>query len=302
MAFFSKSSTVRLVSVETDPKLTYPLFEKTFTDHGPTLLVTAGMDGDEYDAIDAAYRFIDYAETLSAVGRLIVIPIINTHGFYSGTSVSPLDGKYPKHLYPGNPSGTPSEQLISAIRSHHVRGATAWIDLHGGSLTERLTPFVSTYKTGVTPIDTLTKRWISCIHHDIVLYDKTLWPIPKRIASDSTMYALSEAGDGAGRSQTCVELHLTRIRSLMGSLGMISTEDVPDMSDTKIIYTNSQWVTAPFDGLWDDETSILTSLDRKRTKTLSLPNNQLLWHHSGMAVQKGEMIACYAYGKTDRLS
>ncbi len=302
MALFSKSSTIRIESVDTNPNLTYPVFEKKYTDHGPTLLITAGMDGDEYDAIDAAYRFIDMAQTLPAIGTIRVLPIINTRGFYGGTSVNPLDGKYPKHLYPGNPSGTPSEQLISHIRSHHVLGASVWIDLHGGNLTERLTPFVSTYKTGITPIDTLTKRWIACIQNDLVIYEKTLWPVPKRIATDGTMYALSEAGDCTGRSESCVLLHLSRIHSLMVSLGMISAPETSSGDGTKELYTNTQWVCAPFDGIWNAEHSTLTSLDTKRTKTLSLPHNLPLWHHSGMAVQKGEVLALYAYGKTDRIS
>jgi predicted deacylase len=41
-----------------------------------TLLITAGIDGDEYAGIEVAYRLIDGSDRPFA-GRLLIIPIVN---------------------------------------------------------------------------------------------------------------------------------------------------------------------------------------------------------------------------------
>ena len=55
------------------------------------ILITAGVDGNEYDGINAAKTLIS---TYQGNIPITVIPIVNLAGYHAGTSYNPLDGKY----------------------------------------------------------------------------------------------------------------------------------------------------------------------------------------------------------------
>lgn len=109
-------------------------------EEGPTLLVTAGIHCAEYTSIRAAQR-------LAAIpagelqGRLIVVPVVNASAsFARSIYVTPEDGKNLDLVFPGRPDGTRSEVLAHWL-SGLIRGADAYLDLHGRDLIEALTPF-----------------------------------------------------------------------------------------------------------------------------------------------------------------
>jgi predicted deacylase len=102
---------------------------------GPTLLVTAGNDGDEYAGIAACYRIIEEFSSTRFCGTLIVVPIVNIPGFEAEKSENPMDGKFPKYIYPGNKLGSATERLRFWL-SEIAESSDFWMDLHGGSLVE----------------------------------------------------------------------------------------------------------------------------------------------------------------------
>src|SRR3712207_6962001 len=47
----------------------------------------------------------------------------------------------PNRVFPGNPNGSYSEQMVHALVHEFVAHADAWLDLHGGDIPEALVPF-----------------------------------------------------------------------------------------------------------------------------------------------------------------
>src|SRR4029077_10282485 len=77
---------------------------------GPHLLVTAGVHGDEWEAIVAA-RFV--AKTLCSnelSGRVTLIPILNVPAYRVGQRVGE-DGLDLARTCPGRDGGSPTEQI-----------------------------------------------------------------------------------------------------------------------------------------------------------------------------------------------
>ncbi len=124
---------------------------------GKTFLVTAGIDGDEYTGIQAAYELIEVYRKRNFAGRLIVIPIVNVPGFEAGCSENPLDGQFPKSVFPGKENDSPTERLVDWLARSYVSESYVWFDLHSGALNERLNPFLWTYETGVASVDSWMK-------------------------------------------------------------------------------------------------------------------------------------------------
>ena len=101
------------------------------------VLITAGVDGDEYEAINLAKEII---RSYNLDMPITVIPIVNLAGYQAKTSYNPLDGLYPKAIFPGSPLGSSSSRLMHEV-SKYVAGKKLWIDLHCGATGETLIPF-----------------------------------------------------------------------------------------------------------------------------------------------------------------
>lgn len=127
------------------------------------VLITAGVDGDEYAGIEAAHQLINIYQ---GQVPLTIIPIVNLAGYSAKTSYNPLDRRYPKHIFPGSSWGSSSSRLMHQI-AYYTDGIELWIDLHGGATNEHLPhPFiwssqifpVLTYLTGTTLIETSVEK------------------------------------------------------------------------------------------------------------------------------------------------
>ncbi len=99
---------------------------------GPTLVITAGVHGDEYEgqiAVATLARELDAAELC---GRLILLPMVNFPAAEAGCRVSPLDNGNLNRLYPGDPKGTPSDMIAHYHEEVILPLADYAVDLHSG--------------------------------------------------------------------------------------------------------------------------------------------------------------------------
>ncbi|MEI7720010.1 MAG: succinylglutamate desuccinylase/aspartoacylase family protein [bacterium] len=195
---------------------------------GNTLLITAGMDGDEYAGIEAAHLLIEKYRSGNFNGRLVVVPIINLAGFENKSSHNPTDGKLPKNIFPGRARGSASEQLVHWLVATHVSAADAWLDLHGGALTESLTPFLWTYQTGVKSVDARTEKFYKASGAEIVLLQKAgMFTKARALAKRKRpcTYVMAESGERGERKQEDIERHIHWAEVLMRQLGMLPATD-----------------------------------------------------------------------------
>lgn len=100
---------------------------------GPTVLLTAGVHGDEYEGIAILRRFLAEITPRDVSGRIIVMPTTNYPAFLAVSRVSPLDGMNFNRIFPGAPDGSPSEQLASIIDTQLLPIADYVLDFHSGS-------------------------------------------------------------------------------------------------------------------------------------------------------------------------
>jgi hypothetical protein len=110
---------------------------------GPVLFVNAGVHGGEYPAVEAVIRVGKVLDPKKITGTVILLPVLNLPAFRMRTPfVCPIDNLNPNRVFPGDPSGSYSEQMTHALINKFVVHADAYIDLHGGDIPEALVPFV----------------------------------------------------------------------------------------------------------------------------------------------------------------
>lgn len=99
---------------------------------GPTLAVTAGVHGDEYEGQIAVSTLARELEARDIRGRLILLPMLNLPAAEAGLRTSPLDDGNLNRLFPGDPSGSPSQMIAHWHEEVLMPMADYAIDLHSG--------------------------------------------------------------------------------------------------------------------------------------------------------------------------
>ncbi|MGD1879282.1 MAG: succinylglutamate desuccinylase/aspartoacylase family protein [Kiloniellaceae bacterium] len=99
---------------------------------GPTVLLTGGVHGDEYEGPVALYRLYRALDPVEVKGRLIILPALNAPALRAAARVSPLDGGNLNRAFPGRADGGPTEMIAHFVESCLMPVADAVIDLHAG--------------------------------------------------------------------------------------------------------------------------------------------------------------------------
>ncbi|MFK7877270.1 MAG: succinylglutamate desuccinylase/aspartoacylase family protein [Paracoccaceae bacterium] len=99
---------------------------------GPTLVVSAGVHGDEYEGQIAVAELARELHESDISGRLILLPMTNFPAAQAGRRVSPIDDGNLNRLYPGDPKGTPTDMIAHFHEEVILPLADYAVDLHSG--------------------------------------------------------------------------------------------------------------------------------------------------------------------------
>ena len=121
-----------------------PFLSVTGAADGPTLLVMAGVHGDEYEGIVAIPRLFEGIQPADLRGRLLMMPVCNVPAYESARRGSPIDGLNLARVFPGQRDGSITEQIAYWICEKLLRQADFMIDLHTGGIAYEL-PLLAGY-------------------------------------------------------------------------------------------------------------------------------------------------------------
>ncbi len=273
---------------------------------GETLLITAGMDGDEYAGIAAAHEIVRRFSSRAFSGKLVVIPIVNMPGFMNESSHNPIDGKFPKMLFPGNANGSSTEQIVASLAPYAFT-ANCWLDLHSGAITEGLNPFLWLHRTGHHEIDSRIDQIVSANITDRILIEScSVGTKAAQLAKRGCMYVVAESGARGDRNILDIERHVQWAEAMMSILGMI--EAPATQSEAPIVMNHIRYVTASHDGIWDpsafatdtiktnDVIGIARSTNGNKPKTIAAPvAGYRLWWKETMRMKKGDVLCAIGF-------
>jgi predicted deacylase len=109
---------------------------------GPTLVVSAGVHGDEYEGVRAIFETFADLSTPEMSGDLLAVPVVNPPAFWNGTRTSPLDGLNLARVFPGAADGSPSERIAWHFAHSILARADFYLDLHSGGIRLRMPSMV----------------------------------------------------------------------------------------------------------------------------------------------------------------
>lgn len=97
---------------------------------GPTVLLTGGIHGDEYEGPIAISKLARTLDPKMIQGRVIMLPAFNIPAVMNDTRLSPIDNRDINRCFPGNPRGTFSEMIAHFLDSVILPLVDISIDLH----------------------------------------------------------------------------------------------------------------------------------------------------------------------------
>ncbi len=123
---------------------------------GPTIFLMAGNHGDEYEGQIALCKLIRSIDPGRVQGRIIVMPAANLPAALASARVSPIDHGNLNRAFPGDPDGTPTQQIAWYIDQVLYPISQFHHDIHSGGTSLDYVPFVSMRKTGDADLDRRT--------------------------------------------------------------------------------------------------------------------------------------------------
>ena len=115
---------------------------------GPTVLLAAGVHGDEYEGPIALRRLIERTAPAALRGRLIMLPALNLPAVRAARRTSPVDGGNLNRAFPGDPDGGPTAQIAWYVERMLLPHCQAAIDLHSGGTAAEYLPCAYVYAGG----------------------------------------------------------------------------------------------------------------------------------------------------------
>ncbi len=110
--------------------LSMPVLTARGRKDGPTLVVTAGVHGDEYEGMEAIYRTYEALDPDRLAGTFVAVPIVTLTAFWLGIRCNPVDSLNMARVFPGSAGGSFSQRLARAVLLRVLRHADFYIDLH----------------------------------------------------------------------------------------------------------------------------------------------------------------------------
>ena len=114
---------------------------------GPTLLVVAGVHGNEYEGMEAVRQVFAALDPATMRGTFLGIPVANPLAYAARTRSTPaaLDGLNLARVFPGNARGTLTQRLahhLLDLVERNVGPGDLFVDLHSGSAEVAFAPMV----------------------------------------------------------------------------------------------------------------------------------------------------------------
>ena len=201
-----------------------PFMVITGAETGPTLVVTAGVHGDEYEGMEAIPKIFERVLSQELQGTLLMLPICNKPAYEVAQRSSPVDGLNLARVFPGDEHGTITQQIAYWITEKFLSHANFFIDLHSAGIAYDIPTLVG-YLHSEDDLGQRSRAAAEAFGAPI-LWGHPLPIPPGRSISAATDLGVpslyTEAPGGGYTRPKDIECFVTGVVNVMKHLGMVS--------------------------------------------------------------------------------
>lgn len=120
-----------VAKLHTQNTIDVPIIIERSKTPGPTVIITAGIHGDEVNGVEIVRQLIAKGINKPQKGTIICIPVINVFGFIHMDREFP-DGRDLNRVFPGSKSGSLASRVAHKLIAEIVPHADLILDFHTG--------------------------------------------------------------------------------------------------------------------------------------------------------------------------
>lgn len=209
---------------------------------GPTLLLLAGMHGDEINGVEIMRRIVREKHYQVDCGTVICIPIINIYGFINFSRDVP-DGKDINRSFPGSKNGSLASQVAHFLMEEVITHIDYGIDFHTGGARINNSPQVRVKTEDLENFE-LARAFGTRFILNSPYRDKSLRKEASKYGKRILVY---EGGESLRLRKNAIDEGISGMFRVMKYLKM--RDDAPKVTFEPIHIQKSTWVRARSAGL-----------------------------------------------------
>ncbi len=255
-----ESATVKfnVAKLHTQNSIDVPVIIERSKKPGPTVLITAGIHGDEVNGVEIVRQIISKGINKPKKGTIICVPVINVFGFIHMDREFP-DGRDLNRVFPGIKGGSLASRVAFRLVTEILPHADLVLDFHTGGADRFNAAQVRIIK-GEKSLKELAKIFGA----PFVLYSKNLSK-----SFRNTCYKLGipillfEGGKSFNIDNTITNTGVNGIKRVLHHLGMLNSKFKVSLPKKSCVFIgNSKWIRASHSGMFRTKVSINTKVDK----------------------------------------
>lgn len=211
---------------------------------GPTMLILAGVHGDEINGVEIVRRSIAKGvfSKLTA-GAVVAVPLLNIYGFINFSREVP-DGKDVNRSYPGNMLGSLASRVARLITKKVLPSIHFIVDFHTGGASRYNYPQIR-----ITKGDKKSLELAKYFNPPFIIYKPIISGSLRKIAKAKNMPILIyEGGEALRLDGFAINKAIIGLQRLMAQYGMVE-ETISFPQRTMLVHATN-WVRASYSGIF----------------------------------------------------
>nr|WP_299385965.1 succinylglutamate desuccinylase/aspartoacylase family protein [Allomuricauda sp.] len=257
---------------------------------GPTVLVQAGLHGDEINGVETMRRMLQENMFHIKKGAVIVVPILNIFGFIHFSRDVP-DGKDVNRSFPGRKTGSLASRIAYTFTSELLPQVDYGIDLHTGGGLRYNFPQVR-----YSAEDDRSKQLAEAFNAPMYFASRLIAGSFRKTALKMGIPTIVfEAGESMRFDESCIEEGILGVTNVLANLGMLSKKAATKKRKSMHL-VQTRWIRAPRAGMFIPQVingslvkkgqiiGLVTDTDARKNKKIKAPFDGLVFCINHQAV------------------
>lgn len=249
-----ESATVsfNVAKLHTQNSIDVPLIISRSKKPGPTVLITAGIHGDEINGVEIVRQVIARGINQPKRGTIICIPVINVFGFINLNRQFP-DGRDLNRVFPGIQGGSLASRVAFKLVTEVLPHADFIMDFHTGGADR-----FNAAQIRIIEDEPLLDDYAKIFGAPFILYSKNISKSFRNTCHKLGIpILLFEGGKSFNISNSISSIGVNGVKRVLSHMDMLNRKfKVSKPKANSIIIKESKWVRAKFSGMFKSAVAI----------------------------------------------
>ena len=248
----SKTINMEIATLHTMTKLKIPIIVERSKYSGPTILLSAGLHGDEINGVEIVRQIITKNINKPKTGTVICIPVINVFGFVNQSREFP-DKRDLNRVFPGSKKGSLASRFAYYLLKEIMPHIDYAIDFHAGGASRFNAPQIR-----IVPKNDELKKLADIFQAPFGLYYKNIESSFRNSCDKlGVKMLLFEGGKSVNINEEVTQEGIEGTKRILDHLGMLNSKKEVIYPEKPTIYiTKSNWIRAKYSGMFHGYTPI----------------------------------------------